>query len=86
MKHEQWTLDRWKSVLWSDESNRRVFVRRRVSKQISACVVPTMKHGGDFLVTLSVIYLEFNTHLTSMAITAYCSDMPSHLVCTLVGL
>ena len=27
-KHEQWTLDRWKSVLWS------------------ACVVPTMKHGG----------------------------------------
>ena len=27
-KHEQWTLDRWKSVL------------------CSACVVPTMKHGG----------------------------------------
>jgi hypothetical protein len=38
-KHEQWTLDRWKSVLWSDESKleifgsiRRVFVRRRVVK------------------------------------------------------
>ena len=53
-KHEQWTLDRWKSVLWSDESkfeifgsNRRVFVRRRVGEQmISACVVPTVKHGG----------------------------------------
>ena len=49
-KHEQWTLDRWKSALWSDESkfevfgsNRRVFVRRRVGEQIiSACVVPTV--------------------------------------------
>ena len=33
-KHEQWTLDRWKSVLWSKfaifGSNRCVFVRRRV--------------------------------------------------------
>ena len=38
-KQEQLTLDRWKSVLWSDEfkldifgSNRRVFVRRRVGE------------------------------------------------------
>jgi transposase-like protein len=53
-KHEQWTLDRWISALWSDESkfeifgsNRRVFVRRRVGERmISACVVPTVKHGG----------------------------------------
>ena len=53
-KHEQWTLDQSKSVLWSDESkfeifgsNRRVFVRHRVGERmISACVVPTMKHGG----------------------------------------
>jgi hypothetical protein len=53
-KHEQWTLDRWKSVLWSDESkfeifgsNRRVFVRRRVGERmISSGVVPTVKHGG----------------------------------------
>ena len=53
-KHEQWTLDRWKSILWSDESkfeifgsNCCVFVRRRVGEQmISACVVPTLKHGG----------------------------------------
>ena len=53
-KHEQWTLDWWKSVLWSDESkfaifgsNRRVFVRRQVGEHmISACVVPTVKHGG----------------------------------------
>ena len=55
---------------------------------ISACVVPTVKHGGggvmcggDLLVTLSVIYLEFKAHLTSMATTAFCSDTPSHLVC-----
>ena len=53
-KHEQWTLDQWKSVLWSDESkfeifgsNRCIFVRRRVGERmISACVVPTVKHGG----------------------------------------
>ena len=50
-KHEQWTLARWKSVLWSDESkfeigsNRHVFVRRRVGERmISACVVPTVKY------------------------------------------
>ena len=35
---------------------------------------------GALLVTLSVIYLEFEAHLTSMATTAFCSDMPSHLV------
>ena len=54
MKHEQWTVDWWKSVLWSDESkfeifgsNRCVFVRRRVGEwMISAWVVPTVKHGG----------------------------------------
>ena len=47
-KHKQWTLDRWKSVLWSDEStfeifgsNHCVFVRRRVGEwMISAFVVP----------------------------------------------
>jgi hypothetical protein len=53
-KQEQWTLDRWKSVLWSHESKfeifgsiLRVFVRRRVGERmISTCVVPTMKQGG----------------------------------------
>ena len=53
-KHEKWTLDWWKSVLLSDESkfeivgsNRCVFVRHIVSeRRISACVVPTVKHGG----------------------------------------
>ena len=52
-KHEQWTADWWKSVLWSDESkfenvdsNLHVFVRRRVGDRIfSACVVPIVKHG-----------------------------------------
>ena len=44
-KHKQWTLDRWKSVLWSEESkfeifvsNHLVFVRSRVGEwMISAC-------------------------------------------------
>jgi hypothetical protein len=53
-KHEQWTLDQWKSVLWSDESkfeilgsNYSIFVILRVGERmISVCVVPTMKHGG----------------------------------------
>ena len=53
-KHKEWTLDQWKSVLWSDESkfeifgsNRRVFVRRRKGEQMdSTCLVPTVKHGG----------------------------------------
>ena len=53
-KHKQWTLDRWKSVLGSDESkleifrsNRCVFVRSRVGERIiSTCVVPSVKHGG----------------------------------------
>ena len=32
------------------------------------------------LVTLSVIYLEFKAHLTSMATTAFSRETPSHLV------
>ena len=56
-KHEQWTLDRWKSVLWSKSeifgSNRSVFVRRRVGEwMISACVFPTVKHGGGNIMLL----------------------------------
>ena len=53
-KQKLWTLDRWKSVLWSDESkflifgsNRCVFVRCKVGEQmISTCVVPSVKQGG----------------------------------------
>ena len=44
-KHKQWTLDRLKSVLWSDESKFDIFGER----MISACVVLTMKHGGGGL-------------------------------------
>jgi hypothetical protein len=62
-----------------------VSLRCKVGKQmISTCVVPTVKHGGGgvicggaLLVTLSVIYLEFKAHLTSMATTAFCNDTPS---------
>ena len=53
-KHKQWTFNRWKSVLWYDESkfeifgsNCCVFVRSRVGERmISSCVVPTVKHVG----------------------------------------
>ncbi|CAJ0922022.1 unnamed protein product [Ranitomeya imitator] len=53
-KHKEWTLDQWKSVLWSDESkfeifgsNHRVFVRRRKGERMdSTCLVPTVEHGG----------------------------------------
>lgn len=53
-KHKDWSLDQWKSVLWSDESKfeifgtrRRVFVRRKVGEKYkSACVLPSVKHGG----------------------------------------
>ena len=53
-KHEQWTLDWWKSVFWSDESkfeifgsNRCVLVRCREAEwMISTYVAPSVKHGG----------------------------------------
>ena len=55
---------------------------------ISACVVTTWRMEeevwwcwGILPVPLSVIYLAFKAHLTSMATTAFCSDTPSHLVC-----
>ena len=65
-----------------------VFVRHGVvERMISACVVPIMKHGGGgvmvwgaLLVKLSVMYLEFKAHLTTMATTAFCSETQSHLV------
>jgi hypothetical protein len=53
-KHKNWTYDDWKNVLWTDESKfeifntkRRVYVRRRTGERyLSACVTPTVKHGG----------------------------------------
>jgi hypothetical protein len=79
-KHEQWTLDWWKYVLWCGAkleifgSNRRMFVRRGVGERmISLCGVMVCGcFAGD-------IYLEFKAHLTCMATTAFCSDTPSHL-------
>lgn len=52
--HKNWTEDQWKQVLFSDESkfeifgsNRRQYVRRKVGERmISACIQPTVKHGG----------------------------------------
>ena len=48
-KHEQWPVDiRPLSKCEIFGSNPRVFVRCRAGKQmISACVVPTVKHGGE---------------------------------------
>ena len=48
----------------------------------SHCEVRRSRWDGALLVTLSVIYLEFKAHLPSMATTAFCSDTPSHPVCT----
>lgn len=65
-------------------SNQCVFVRhRKGERMVSTCVVPTMKHGGGggVMVTLLVIYSTLKPHLTSITITAFCSDMPPRLVC-----
>jgi hypothetical protein len=77
-KPKQWTLERWKSVLWSDESKfeifgstHLVFVRHRVGERMISFVVPTVKHGCGVIVLCSV----------SMATTAFCSDTPCYLVC-----
>ena len=100
-KHEQWTLDWWKYVLWSNESkfemfgnNRRVFVRSRVGERmISACVVPTVKHGeggvmmwgcfsGDTVCDLFRIHSTLNQHCYHSILQRYA--IPSGL--RLVGL
>lgn len=53
-KHKNWTIDQWKSVLWTDESKfelfgnkRRQYVRRKQGERFkSQCIAPTVKHGG----------------------------------------
>ena len=48
-KHKEWTLEQWKSELWSETfgSTHHVFVSRRKGKWlVCTCVVPTVKHGG----------------------------------------
>lgn len=84
-KHEQWTLD-WLVqffYFWFQLPNTELvngwsphvwFPPWSMEEEVWWC-------GGALLVTLSVIYLEFKAHLTSMATTAFCSDTPSHLVC-----
>lgn len=53
-KYQNWTVDQWKSVLWTDESkfeifgtHRRQYVRRKVGERFNpTCILPTVKHGG----------------------------------------
>jgi hypothetical protein len=82
-KHEQWTLDRWKSVSWSEKSNFETQSRRTDDLRICGSHREAWRKrcDGPLLVTMSAIYLEFKAHLTSLATTAFCSDTPSHLFC-----
>lgn len=53
-EHENWTIEQWKNVLWTDESkfelfgsHRRQYCRRKVNERYQAnCITPTVKHGG----------------------------------------
>ena len=79
MKHKQWTLDRGKAVLWSDESkfeifgfNHRVFVRRRGGVMVWGCF------AGDTVCDLFRIQGTLNQHGYHIIL----HDTPSHLVCT----
>lgn len=53
-EHADWTIEQWKSVLWTDESkfelfgsHRRQYVRRKVNERFKPeCILPTVKHGG----------------------------------------
>ena len=84
-KHEQWTLDQWKSVLWFQPPCL-CETQSRWTDDLCMCgshhKAWRRRCDGALLVTPSVIYLEFKAHLTSMATTAFCSETPSHLVCT----
>ena len=83
-KHKQWTLDWWKSVLWSDEfkfeifgSNRHVFVRRRVGERmIGACVVPTVNQIK--------VYLSRAPNTTGVDLTVKCTNGAKRCVCVCV--
>lgn len=52
--YKDWTSEDWAHVLFTDETkmelfgtNRRLFVRRRPNERYkSACLIPTIKHGG----------------------------------------
>ena len=55
--HKIWTVDDWKTVLFSDESSfelfcseKRVYVKSSVGERYARqCCVPTVKHGGGSL-------------------------------------
>ena len=91
-KHEQWTLDRCKFVLWSGVQivdfwfQLPCLCETRCGWTDYHCMCISHRKAwrrwwyGALLVTLSVNYLEFKAHLTSMATTVFCSVMPSHLV------
>lgn len=52
--HQNWTIEQWANILWTDESkyevfgqNRRIFVRRsKGERMLPECVTPTVKKGG----------------------------------------
>lgn len=53
-EHKKWTFKQWKSVLWFDRSKCGstccVFVQHSYSERmVFTCIVPTMKHGGGWV-------------------------------------
>ena len=53
--HENWTVEDWKRVLWSDEtkinrigSDGRVYTWKKRGEPLSDCIITlTVKHGGE---------------------------------------
>ena len=90
-KHKQ-----WKYVLWTEESKWEIFGSLRCVCETQSRWTDDLRMCGshceawrrwcDSVRVLCwshcVIHFEFKAHLTSMATTAFCSDTPSHLVCS----
>ena len=57
-EHQNWTVDQWKQVIWSDETRVSLFgsdgiryIRRRTKEEsLPECTVPTMKHPVSVMV------------------------------------